>query len=757
MHRPQQVLSVVTHGVVLLVALAGCPRPDAGSGAPVPDAAVVENGPKLTSAGPRLLSNQTSQPITVLGENLRPGLALKLGVPINVALPLTVVDAHHAYARTEGPLGLGQPESRVEVTLSEGTGSDHIVFVDDIHFPDLVGFAGTADGKTLAAISSTTDMLFLIDVATRKVTPVTTGDGPSALTVVETDMGPRFIVVHQFEPVLLVVDPKTPDQPLRVKAPANASGVVVSGAVAYVAEQARDTVTALTLDGAVKWQTPVDLNPRELMLSPEGLWVGSLQTGNVQLLNRENGLVKQTFAPKPGTPIVGGTTAKFSKYIMNGKAPRDLVYSARSHVALVASIGPNIGPNPEKMEVSMNAGVGVIDPKKGWLRHLGFGAGLTETLLLDEKKNLLFATDVGLGVVRVINVDALAASDAAAGKALLQTLEMPVADGFPHFRVDSQFGDDGHATLSVHSGPRGLALSKDGQTLWVLNRYTGTVGVFDVKAAAKGKAAFVTQFSVVNTQAQQTRRLGQVLYSADYGRTGITCDACHLEGHTEGILFEKTSPLRVYRVPTVRGSRETPPYFTPASTFSMGETMKVVGGRNRFHNGNPTPAEIEALTLFGSLIPTLPNPFVGSDGAPITELTLPDGQKGNPRAGLALFEGKAQCSGCHPSPHFTMDQDLKTRNRSIDVGTPHFLPLREAMQDTRFEGFGTPALAGSWDVFPMMTSGLAGLTVNADESVSVDARFCLRVAVEKWAGKHGRADTLTDQERNDLLAYVMSL
>jgi len=37
------------------------------------------------------------------------------------------------------------------------------------------------------------------------------------------------------------------------------------------------------------------------------------------------------------------------------------------------------------------------------------------------------------------------------------------------------------------------------------------------------------------------------------------------------------------------------------------------------------------------------------------------------------------------------------------------LPLREAMQNTHFEGFAPPALAGAWDVFPMLSTGAAGL------------------------------------------------
>jgi hypothetical protein len=104
-----------------------------------------------------------------------------------------------------------------------------------------------------------------------------------------------------------------------------------------------------------------------------------------------------------------------------------------------------------------------------------------------------------------------------------------------------------------------------------------------------------------------------------------------------------------------------------------------------------------------------------------------------------------------------MDQDPATRGRFIDVGTPRFMPLREAQQNTRFEGFGTPALVGSWDVFPMLTTGLAGLEVRPDGAVRVNSRFPLRVAVERWAPKHGRADLLSETERDDLLAFVMSL
>jgi hypothetical protein len=362
---------------------------------------------------------------------------------------------------------------------------------------------------------------------------------------------------------------------------------------------------------------------------------------------------------------------------------------------------------------------------------------------------------VGLGLVRVLDAKKLASSDASARTALVQELALRPPEKFPLVRPEGDFNVKGRAGPSLHAGPRALSLSPDGSELYVLERFTGTLAVIDVRT--RGKAAWKEQFTLADPLTQRTRRLGQVLYHADLGRTAMSCDACHPDGHTEGVLFEKTMPLRIYRSPTVRGSRETPPYFTPASTMSMGETSKVVGGRNRFHNPDPSDAEIEALTVYTSLIPTLPNPFVGEDGAPAESLTLPDGKVGHPRKGLALFEGKAGCIECHPPPHFTLDQDAATRGRFLDVGTPRFMPLREKEQNTRFEGFGTPALVGSWDVFPMLTTGLAGLTVTPEGAVRVDTQFPLRVAVEKWAPKHGRADLLTAEERDDLLAWVLSL
>lgn len=720
------------------------------------DAAIA---PRTLSIGPRLLSNQTSQPISIVAEQLVPSSKLVLGPPVSKVLDLIVVDERHAFTRIPAGIELGfNPEVVVEAKISGHDGVTQLRLINDTAFPDLTAFAVTPDAKQAIAISGPNDTAYFVDLVAGTTTKETVGDGPAAIALwKDASKIDWAVITHLYSSELVLISLADHTQRRTIPGPLMGAGVVVAGNRAFVAEQARDSIVAIDLvEGKEVWRTPVAPNPREMVIAGKSLAIGSLASGELELLELDTGKVQSSLEPKPGTPIVGGGTAKFAQYVMNGKAPRDLAWSASSSRLFVSSIGPNIGPNPEKMEVSMNGGVGVVDPAKGWLRHLGFGAGVTEALALDDARGLLYATDVSLGLVRVLDAKKLVKSDADASKALLQELALIPPVGFPAIRPAADFNVKNRAGPSLHTGPRGVALSADGKTLTVLERFTCMVTVIDVSRA--GKAEWKKQVKVCEALVPQAnRRLGQVLYHADLGRTAMSCDACHIDGHSEGVLFEKTMPLRIYRSTTVRGSRETPPYFTPASTFSMGETMKMVGGRNRFHNPDPSPEELDALTLYGSLIPTLPNPFVGADGAPVETLTLPDGRVGHPRKGMVLFEGKAACAECHPAPQFTMDQDLATRGKFIDVGTPRFMPLREAMQNTRFEGFGTPALVGSWDVFPMLTTGLAGLTVKEDGAVRVDTRFPLRVAVEKWAPKHGRADLLTDEERDDLLAWVMSL
>jgi DNA-binding beta-propeller fold protein YncE len=721
--------------------------------------------PVLRDIGPRQLSNQTSQPLALVGDHFYPGMTLSLGPPFGRTLPVTVVDAHHAYLRLPADLTLPRATVQVSVPLRLSRAGSaqpvNLLVVNDQGFPDLTSLVATPDGTRVWAASLTTDELVGVETKTGAVHVLPGGDGPSALAA-WADSGRQWLaVVHAWAPEVWLCDGLTGTRIRSFPGPANATGVVVDSArgLLLVTEHATDSVVALSLaDGSVRWRASVAPNPKALALAGDVLVVGSQQSGDLETVHLDSGKVGPAISPGPSTSILGGHTEPFAKYAMGGKAPRGLAWSAGLQRLFVTSVGPNIGPNPERMEVSMNGGVGVVDVAQGTFeRHLGFGWGVPQGVVLDEAAGVLYVADIGTGLVRGLDARALSQSDAAARKAALFALPVLPPQGFPTTRPPEDFGIKGRAGVEMHSGPQALALSPDGSTLWVLNRFTGTLAELDVAGAKDGRASVRRQIPLLDVQAQKDRRLGQLLYFTDMGHSAMSCDACHLEGHGEGVLFEKTRPLRIYRSPTVRGTRESPPYFTPASTFTLEQTVITVGDRNRYFNPRLDNEEVRRLSLFTGTLSLLPNPFVGVDGAPPTSLTLPDGRVGNPRAGLALFEGKAGCAECHPAPYFTLDQNVRTRGQYLDVTTPHLFPLRTELQDATYVGMPAPALIGAWDVFPMLSTGAAGLKAGADGKLHVSNRFVLRDVVENY--KHAPAPRmeLTASERDDLLAYLMTL
>ena len=780
-------------GLAILWLLGGCARPSAGSPpAPspptggLPGAASAASGnhtapmaiTKLVDVGPRLVTDQTRAPLTIYGEGLADGMQLYLGPPLEKNLPLVVLDSQHAYARLPADLAIPPSQAEIDLTVRlRGTdrrlypGHAPLAIVNDAGFADLTALAISRSGR-LFAISTTTDELWVIDPAKgatpAKVDRLAAGDGPTAIaTWVDPDGKEWLLVGHRFAHELWLFDAGDPIvAPKKLPAPDGVNGLTTGKDRAYLSDANRNQVVALSLpEGQELWRINVSASPGALALASDLLTVGCRNSGQVELLDAQTGASRGLIVPGPGTPIVGGSTKAFGAYVMGGTTPRALVWSPKLRRLFLASIGPDIGPNPQRMEVSMNSGVAALDPgPQRYLRHLGFGAGVTQALALDDAKGLLYAADVSLGIVRILDAAKLAASDESAQKALIQAVAIRPPEDFPLLRPASDFGIKGRAGVELHSGPQALALSADGSRLYVLDRFTGTLALLDVRGAKQGKAKVETQLPIVPAAvdlAQRERRLGEILYFADVGRTGMSCDACHVEGGPGGVLFSKTHPLRIYRSPSILGSRETPPYFNPASTFSLEQTAHMVGDRNRFHNPELLQVEITELAAYSGLLAFTPNPFVGAGGELPSSLDLPDGATGNPRRGQGLFAGKASCQACHPVPEFTTDQEPATRNRYLDVGTPDRFPLRPQWQDPVAPQFEPPSLLGAWAIFPMLSSGTAGFGLgNGDsaEKLVVTTRFPLRAVLEeKGKHPHGTPEALTPEEKNDLLAYLMTL
>jgi hypothetical protein len=741
----------------------------------------------VTGVSPRTISNDTSQPVLVWGRGLRPGLLARLGPPVGRDLPIAVVDDTFGSLRLPDDLALPPDiaEVTVSLTLIDESGATvgdqtELVVVNDVGFPEAWGLVGTAELDVVATVSLTTDELFIVERRTGRRSVIPTADGPWALALDVIDGQETFVIAHRYSPELRLVAVRPAHDGSRavrrLPAPAHAHALAVHDGIAYVGEHADDTLAAISLrDGTVKWRRPCVPNPRGITLvargptrTPTHVMVGSLVSGEVQSFALRDGSTGEPVAPRPGIEILGGHTEPYADRVMGGKGVRALVSDGATVFA--ATTGPSIGPNVDKMETSGTGGVGVFDDAaQRATRHLGFGRGIPQALALDRSRGRLYVADIGLGVIHTVDARALQHRDQAKRREALQgSVPLRLPSSWPLVRPAADFGvvsgpeagqnvggpraDRRRAGVEVHTGPSALALARDGRTLVVLERFTGRLTTLDVSGPTPVVGESLVLF---DTLAQRERRMGQVLFFADIGGTGMSCDACHLEGHTEGAFFTKTGMPRIWRSPTLRGVRDTPPYFNPPGHATLEDTSGYVGSRNRFQNPPLDATEVERLTAYTRSLVTPPNPWRSDDGGLMPSIELGDGERGDPRRGRAHF--LARCGSCHPAPLFSTDQDESTRRRFHKLSTPAFLPLRPELQDLRLVGRTPPSLIGAFDVWPMLVSAAAGFTVEGDHLVASDHDALAAVFARALGDGHGAIEGLSPNDLADLRAFVRSL
>jgi DNA-binding beta-propeller fold protein YncE/cytochrome c peroxidase len=714
---------------------------------------------KLVSVSPRLVANGSDYPVFIDGEGLTAGMVLELYYGEDVQrVPTALIDDRHLTAVI--PAGLKVQESKplddyrarlVGADKGPAQGTFRLTVVNDVDYPRPYALVRGASGAIFAT-SITTDAVTEVGGTT-----VTVADRPRALAVFRESL----VVVHETDGTILVMNLGALDAaPRRIAGPPNAQDLAVdaSSGLAYVTSRLSDAVHVIDLTrGEEVARYSAGINPGPVALAGEFVAVGNSDSGEVTLIERATGK-SRTVVPSPNMPIIGGRSAGLSATIMGGTAPRDLVYSEKLDKVFVSNVGPNIGPNPKRVEVGLNGGITVVDPKSGTaVRHVSMLRGVPVGLAIDETRGLLYAADIATGRVLVFDATKLAAtSDDDAAHALLGAVEIPAPTGIMRLRPPDEFGVEGRSTDSIHSGPRAIVLADDGLEGWVLNQFTGRVAELDLSEAGSGTLKVVGEQVAFGLGKQTQRRAGEVAFTTDLANSGLTCETCHLEGRGEGVTLTKPSPgHHIYRVSNLRGVRETPPYFTPPFYKSLPASSGFLS-HIRFQNPPANPIELAALTAYQATLVAPPNPYrTGERGALPASIVLPDGKTGRPLEGLRLFEGLAECSTCHPAPVFSTDQDSETRGRTHDVGTPTTLALRSEMQDTASYPIGPPALVGVWDSFPLLHSGAGGFEVRGDR-LATTGPFPLRRVFE-MGSKHGKMAELDAAQVNDLLAYVSIL
>jgi YVTN family beta-propeller protein len=188
-------------------------------------------------------------------------------------------------------------------------------------------------------------------------------------------------------------------------------------------------------------------------------------------------------------------------------------------------------------------------------------------------------------------------------------------------------------------GPRGVALSANGQTAYVLYRGDHKLQAFDLTTLAAGSqippsaaGALAAGFDITPLRILNGRR--HFLNAANSGTGTSTCNTCHMDGHLDGIgwdlsdftgkLDSTPAPEKIGREPkgtkvtmSLRGIEETPPFhwrgdradldaFNPAFFGLLGGAVLTLAQLREFEDfvfslsypANPNLADNRAYTSF---------------------------------------------------------------------------------------------------------------------------------------------------------------
>jgi len=307
--------------------------------------------------------------------------------------------------------------------------------------------------------------------------------------------------------------------------------------------------------------------------------------------------------------------------------------------------------------------------------------------------------------------------------------------------------------------PQGLVMSSNGQRLYVHNFMSRTVQVYDI-AGVTASTTFAFQpvatiSTVANEQLAADVLLGkQIFYNAADPRMNedgyLSCATCHLDGGQDGRVWDFTDRGEGLRNTTSLHGRAGIGHGRVHWTANFDEIQDFENDiRNNF-GGEGYLTQTQWQT--GTVADPLGQPKAGLSveldalAAYVTSLSTfgrspyrePNGQLSQAaQRGHELFTTFG-CGACHSGPGFT-DSMFGVVH---DVGTIK-TGSGQAINGPLL-GLDTPTLRGLWATAPYLHDGSAATLMDV-------------LVTQNSQGLHGATGALTQAEREDLVAYLLSI
>jgi YVTN family beta-propeller protein len=375
--------------------------------------------------------------------------------------------------------------------------------------------------------------------------------------------------------------------------------------------------------------------------------------------------------------------------------------------------------------------------ERGWMITEGIGIietgenGKVVQLLLDEPDryfadpyDIVIAPDGMKAFVSHAGVDYISVLDLNALRKLIsESDEDQIVMYENHLGMSSKF-----VTQRIKTGPnpKGLAISPDGKSIYIAERFADQVSVLDVASMQ-----ITDHFDLGGPRTiTMVRHGGRLFYNA--GRTfqdQYSCSTCHPDGSEDGLTWDLTGTGRnLENVITLRELSNTSPFKWNGKNVSVYMQCGMRFSKFVTRTESFDTDELNAIVAF--MFQKLENP-PNAYQLPHGELT--EAQK----RGKAIFERtmtkdgreipvKDRCVTCHPPPYFT-DRSLTNVGSGFETDSEEY--------------FDSPKLNNIVDTAPYLHDGRA------------------RTLEEIWTvysekDTHGYVNDMIKQELNDLIEYL---
>ena len=566
----------------------------------------------------------------------------------------------------------------------------------------------TQDGQTIVVSDPERDSVFLVNAASRTVTPVVLQPGDEPGRIAEGPSGTLFVALRRGG-ALVAIDSASGTITQRAAVCGSPRGVAydAKSSSVYVACRSGLLQTLAAADLSLKRSLQLDTDLRDVIVREHGLVLTRFLSAELLVVDDDGGVSKRAApAPEPGC---GDATVAFRAFATPGGqialahqvSSNDVVqessggYGFSCGGALVSRFISMVDvdtPSAAATVTLPNTGQAVTQPASTMtFRSMPLPATGPLDIAFNPQGTMVAAIALNESLVNVTG-----ASGVPVSKNAQVNFDHPDANLWlqPWDGVSQpNFGDESVGKLVTIKGqPVAVAFDAAGKYI-VQSREPATLEFED------GTSLTLSKESHADT--------GHTMFHMDSG-IGISCSSCHPEGGEDGHVWRFPEGLR-RTLPLEGGVMERAPFHWDGTLGDMKALVSEVMVQRMAIPAQPNDAQVKVLGSFLDQLPALPA-AEGLDPAAVA------------RGEVQFRRADVQCASCHGGAQFT-------NNLLEDVGTGG--------------SFVTPSLIGV---------GLRTALFHDGCAATVDQRFgaC-------GGSAHGKPELLSDPQKADLIAFLRSL